>query len=124
MPNVSLMPGRGPLSAEEVIGQTNHGILIEGRGSYSIDQQRYNAQFAGQVFWEIRDGKKHQMLRDVAYVIRTPEFWRSLAVIGGPETYRLGTTFGDAKGQPGQSNAVSHGCPISLFRDVNIINTA
>ena len=124
MPNVSLMPGEAPLSEEDVIGQTDHGVLIEGRGSYSIDQQRYNAQFAGQVFWEIRNGKKHQMLRDVAYIIRTPEFWRSLAVIGGPETYRLGTTFGDAKGQPGQSNAVSHGCPISLFRNVNIINTA
>ena len=124
MPNVSLMPAEAPLSEEEVIGQTDRGILIEGRGSYSIDQQRYNAQFAGQVFWEIRNGKKHQMLRDVAYAIRTPEFWRSLAVIGGPETYRLGTTFGDAKGQPGQSNAVSHGCPISLFRNVDIINTA
>lgn len=124
MPNVSLMPGEGPLSEEEVMAQTDHGILIEGRGSYSIDQQRYNAQFAGQVFWEIRNGKKQQMLRDVAYVIRTPDFWRSIAVIGGPETYRLGTTFGDAKGQPGQSNAVSHGCPISLFRNINIINTA
>ena len=124
MPNVSLVPGEAPLSEDEVIAQTDHGIFIEGRGSYSIDQQRYNAQFAGQAFWEIRDGRKHQMLRDVAYVMRTPDFWNSLDVLGGPETYWLGATFGDAKGQPGQANAVSHGCPTALFRNATIINTA
>lgn len=124
MPNVSLQPGEENYSEEDVIAATDHGILIEGRGSYSIDQQRYNFQFAGQVFWEIKNGKKHRMLRDVAYVGRTPEFWNSLAMIGGEQTYYLGTTFGDAKGQPGQSNAVSHGCPISLFRNATILNTA
>ena len=125
MPNVSLMTNPDEdLSEEEVIAQTDHGIMIEGRGSYSIDQQRYNAQFAGQVFWEIKDGKKGEMLRDVAYVMRTPDFWNSLAVIGGPQTYYLGATFGDGKGQPGQANAVSHSCPTALFRNTTIINTA
>ena len=124
MPNVSLMPGQQDLSEDDVISATDHGILIEGRGSYSIDQQRYNIQFGGQIFWEIKDGKKHRMLRDVAYVGRTPEFWNSLAVIGGQNTYFLGASFSDAKGQPGQVNAVSHGCPISLFRNIDIINTA
>jgi TldD protein len=124
MSNVSLLAGRQDLSEEDVIGATKRGIYIEGDGSYSIDQQRYNFQFGGQVFWEIRDGKKTRMLRDAAYVARTPEFWRSLAVIGGPRTYGLGATFTDAKGQPGQANAVSHGCPIALFRNVTVINTA
>ena len=124
MPNVSLMPAEQDLSEDDVIAATDHGIMVEGRGSYSIDQQRYNFQFAGQVFWEIRDGKKYRMLRDVAYQGRTPEFWNSMSMIGGPSTYYLGATFGDAKGQPGQSNAVSHGCPMALFRDVNILNTA
>ena len=124
MPNVSLMPGPEDRSEEDVIAATDHGILVEGRGSYSIDQQRYNFQFSGQVFWEIRNGRKYQMLRDVAYVARTPDFWSSMALIGGPGTYHLGASAGDAKGQPVQSNAVSHGCPIALFRNVGIINTA
>ena len=124
MSNVSLLAGGQDLSEEDVIGATKRGIYIEGDGSYSIDQQRYNFQFGGQVFWEIRDGKKTRMLRDAAYVARTPEFWRSMAVIGGPRTYGLGATFTDAKGQPGQANAVSHGCPIALFRNVTVINTA
>lgn len=124
MPNVSLMPGTEDLGEDEVLAATDRAILVEGRGSYSIDQQRYNLQFGGQVFWEIRNGRRHRMLRDVAYVSRTPEFWRSLEVLGGPSTYYLGASFGDAKGQPGQANAVSHGCPIALFRDIDVINTA
>jgi TldD protein len=123
MPNVSMLPSEQDLSEDDVIANTNRGILVEGRGSYSIDQQRYNIQFSGQVFWEIRNGRKFRMLRDVAYVGRTPEFWNALDTIGGAGTYYLGASFGDAKGQPIQVNAVSHGCPISLFRDIDIINT-
>jgi TldD protein len=124
MPNVSLQPGSRDLSEEEVIARTKRGIYIEGDGSYSIDQQRYNFQFGGQVFWEIRDGKRIRMLRDVAYQARTPNFWNSLALLGGKRTYQLGAALNDGKGQPQQLNAVSHGCPIALFRNVNVINTA
>ncbi len=124
MPNVSLLPGEEDLSDDDVIAATDRGIYVEGRGSYSIDQQRYNMQFAGQVFWEIRNGRKTRMLKELAYVGRTPEFWNSLSVIGGDSSYFLGASFGDAKGQPIQVNAVSHGCPTSLFRRVQIINTA
>ena len=72
----------------------------------------------------VGDGKVEGMLKDVSYQIRTPEFWNSMDQIGGPSTYALGGTFGDGKGQPGQANAVSHGCPASRFRDVTILNTA
>jgi TldD protein len=107
-----------------VIGAVSRGIYIEGDGSYSIDQQRYNFQFGGQTFWEIRNGKKTRQLRDVAYVARTPDFWNSMAMIGGRQTYQLGGALSDAKGQPMQLNSVSHGCPIALFRNVNVIRTA
>jgi len=76
------------------------------------------------VFWEIKDGKRIRMLRDVAYQARTPNFWNSMALLGGKSTYKLGAALNDGKGQPQQSNAVSHGCPIALFRNVNVINTA
>ena len=52
-------------------------MLIYGDGSYSIDQQRYNFQFGGQVFWEIKNGKRGEMLRDVAYQSRTTDFWNA-----------------------------------------------
>jgi len=124
MPNVSLQPAARNISEAEVIGATRRGIYVEGDGSYSIDQQRYNFQFGGQTFWEIRNGKKVRPLRDVAYVARTPDFWNAMALIGGQQTYELGGALSDAKGQPMQLNSVSHGCPIALFRNINVIRTA
>lgn len=123
MPNVSLLPGDKDLGWDDLIAATDRGIAIIGDGSFSIDQQRYNAQFGGQVFYEIKGGKIVGMLKDVAYQIRTPEFWGSLDMIGGPKSYFLGGAFGDAKGQPVQVNAVSHGSPVTRFRNVNVINT-
>lgn len=123
MPNVSLRPGTKDLSWNDMIAATDRGIAILGRGSYSIDQQRYNAQFGGAIAYEIRNGKITGQLRDVAYVIRTPDFWRSLDMIGGARSYELFATFADGKGQPGQVNAVSHGCPPARFRQATIINT-
>ena len=123
MPNVSLMPGERDLSWEDVIAATDRGIAILGRGSYSIDQQRYNAQFGGQVAYEIRGGRIVGMLKDVAYQMRTPDFWNAMDMVGGRSSYVLGGTFNDGKGQPAQSNAVSHGCPAARFRQINVINT-
>ena len=53
MPNVSLLPGEQNLKWEDLIAATDRGIAIVGDGSFSIDQQRYNAQFGGQLFYEI-----------------------------------------------------------------------
>jgi TldD protein len=123
MPNVSLLPGTQDHVWDDLIAATDRGIAIVGDGSFSIDQQRYNAQFGGQVFYEIRGGKVIGMLKDVAYQMRTPEFWGALDMVGGPRSYFLGGAFGDAKGQPSQSNAVSHGCVPTRHRQINVINT-
>jgi TldD protein len=123
MPNVSLLPGDKDLGWDDLIAATDRGIAIIGDGSFSIDQQRYNAQFGGQVFYEIKGGKIVGMLKDVAYQMKTPEFWASLDMVGGQKSYFLGGAFGDAKGQPVQVNAVSHGAPVTRFRNVNVINT-
>ncbi|MBI4408773.1 MAG: TldD/PmbA family protein [Gemmatimonadetes bacterium] len=123
MPNVSLLPGEEDIGVDELIADTDDGIYIVGEGSYSIDQQRYNFQFGGQLFYRIEKGKLAGMLKDVAYQSRTPDFWNSLDRIGGPRGYFLGGSLFDGKGQPGQSNAVSHGCVPARFRDVNVLNT-
>lgn len=124
MPNVSLSPGPNPLSVDELIKDVEKGIYIVGDGSYSIDQQRYNFQFGGQLFYEIKDGKITGMLRDVAYQANTQEFWSSCAAVCDERDYRLGGSFFDGKGQPSQISAVSHGCSTARFNDVNVINTA
>ncbi|HEY3257761.1 MAG TPA: TldD/PmbA family protein [Gemmatimonadaceae bacterium] len=123
MPNVSLLPGSKDIGWDDIISATDKGIGIVGDGSFSIDQQRYNAQFGGQIFYEIKGGKIVGMLKDVAYQLRTPDFWNSMDMIGGQKSYMMGGAFNDGKGQPGQSNAVSHGCVPSRFRNINVINT-
>jgi TldD protein len=124
MPNISLLPGEMDLSLDDIVAATTRGILIRNSGSYSIDHQRYNFQFSGQAFHEIRNGKIAGMLRDVAYQATTPLFWNSMDMIGGRSSYWMGGAFNDGKGEPSQSNSVSHGCAPARFRNVRILNTA
>ena len=124
MANVSLAPGKAPLSVDDMIKDVENGIWIHGRGSYSIDQQRYNAQFGGQLYYQIKDGKITGMVEDAAYQIRTPEFWNACTAICDERDFRLGGSFFDGKGQPAQVSAVSHGSSTTRFNGINIINTA
>jgi TldD protein len=124
MPNVSLKPGTQKRSVDDIIKNVEKGIYIIGDGSFSIDQQRYNFQFGGQLFYEIKNGKIVGMLKDVAYQANSQEFWNSCVDIADESDYRLGGAFGDGKGQPPQSNSVSHGASTARFNGVNVINTA
>jgi TldD protein len=124
MANISLQPGKEKKSVEDLIKGVEKGIYIIGDGSFSIDQQRYNFQFGGQLFYEIRNGKIAGMLKDVAYQANTQEFWNACAGIADQSDYRLGGSFFDGKGQPGQVSAVSHGSSTARFNGINVINTA
>jgi TldD protein len=123
MPNVSLAPGKKPLGAQDLIAATEDGIYITGNGSWSIDHQRYNFQFGGQMFYEVKHGKIVRPLKDVAYQSNTLEFWNSCDLVGGDKEWMMGGSLFDGKGEPGQANAVSHGCPPARFHAVNILNT-
>ena len=124
MANISLQPGKEPLTIADQIKNVEKGIYIVGDGSFSIDQQRYNFQFGGQLYYEIKDGKIAGMLKDVAYQANSQEFWNSCSAICDERDYRLGGSFFDGKGQPSQSSAVSHGSATARFDKVNVINTA
>jgi TldD protein len=124
MPNVSLQPAPDGPTTEQLVAGVERGIYVVGDRSWSIDMQRYNFQFTGQRFYEIRGGRLVGQLRDVAYQANTLEFWGALDALGGPSTYLLGGAFNCGKGQPGQIAPVSHGCPSAVFRGVNVLNTA
>ena len=123
MPNVSLQAGTEKRSVFDMIKGVEKGIYIIGRGSYSIDQQRYNFQFGGQLFYEIKNGELVGMLDDVAYQSNTQEFWNSCAQLCDQDDYRTFGSFFDGKGQPSQVSAVSHGSSTTRFNGVNVINT-
>jgi TldD protein len=123
MPNISLQPGSEKKSVNDLISGVEKGIYIVGDGSFSIDQQRYNFQFGGVLFFEIKNGKIEGMLKDVAYQANTQEFWNSCVQVCDERDYRMNGAFNDGKGQPSQSNAVSHGSATARFNGVNVINT-
>ena len=123
MPNVWLAPGKSTTTLDDLVSGVDDGVLIDGRGSYSIDHQRYNFQFGGDAFWEIRGGKVGPMIADVAYQSRTPDFWNSCDGIGGEALWENVGLNADGKGQPGQINAMSHGCAPARFRRINVLKT-
>jgi TldD protein len=124
MPNVSLKAGAKKVTPDELVKDVKKGIYIVGAGSFSIDQQRYNFQFGGQMFYEIKDGKIGQMLEDVAYQSNTQEFWNACHSMCDERDWRMGGSFFDGKGQPMQVSAVSHGSSTTRFNGINVINTA
>jgi TldD protein len=123
MPNVYLEAGPRETTLESLISGIEEGVLIDGRGSYSIDQQRYNIQFGGDAFWEIKGGKKRGMISRVSYQSRTPDFWQACDGTAGPAYWRQYGTTGDAKGEPTQINSISHGCSPTRFRNIDVILT-
>jgi TldD protein len=121
MPNVHLEPGpANSPTREELIADVKNGVMIDGRGSYSIDQQRYNGQFGGHIFWEIKNGKITRQVTDVTYNAITTDFWGNLDGMTGPKEYQKFGTGGDAKGQPTQTNSISHGSPFILIRKMMV----
>jgi TldD protein len=121
MPNVHVDAGPpGSPTPEEIIADTKDGVYIDGRGSYSIDQQRYNGQFGGNAFWEIKNGKRTRMVTNVTYNAITTDFWANLDAISGPESWEMHGTGGDAKGQPVQTNSISHGSPYLRIRGIMV----
>jgi TldD protein len=120
IPNVSLEANpKGP-SLNEIISDTEDGILIDGRGSYSIDQQRLNFQFGGDAFWEVKKGKRGKMLRDVTYHANTLDFWSKLDLVGNPSTWEAHGVTNDGKGQPSQRGQQTHGAPAARFRGIDV----
>jgi TldD protein len=124
MPNISLSAGTKKLTPDQMIKDVKKGIYIVGDGSFSIDQQRYNFQFGGQLFYEINNGKIGAQLEDVAYQSNTQEFWNACSAICDESDWRMGGSFFDGKGQPSQSSTVSHGAATARFNGINVINTA
>ncbi|TKB94202.1 MAG: TldD/PmbA family protein [Nitrospira sp.] len=117
--NIGLEPGSA--TVDQLIADVKHGIYIEGHGSYSIDQRRYNFQFGGDAFWLIENGRRTHMLRDVIYHGITPEFWNSCNGVADRTARRRYGFITCGKGQPGQSGWMTHAASPARFRQIHVI---
>ncbi|MGA9528892.1 MAG: TldD/PmbA family protein [Terriglobales bacterium] len=120
MTNVSLLPGQKPLTLEQLIADTDHGIYMETNKSWSIDDKRYNFQFGCEIAWEIKNGRRARMLKNPSYSGITTEFWNSLDAICSRQDWVLWGTPNCGKGQPQQVMGTGHGASPARFRKIRV----
>jgi TldD protein len=124
IPNLGLDPGPDggshTATLAQMIADTEDGILIDGIGSFSIDQQRRNFQFGGDAFWKVEKGKVVGMLKDVTYQAMTTDFWNSVDALGpASEREQCGTNM-CGKGEPMQIAQMTHACVPVRVRNIQI----
>jgi TldD protein len=120
MTNISILPGEKPLTGEQLISSTDHGILFQTNRSWSIDDKRYNFQFGTEIGWEIKNGKRARMLKNPSYSGITTEFWNSMDAICSRDEWTLWGTPNCGKGQPQQVMGTGHGAAPARFRKVKV----
>ncbi|MGB5714772.1 MAG: TldD/PmbA family protein [Waterburya sp.] len=124
IPNLGLEPGKPgdnhTATLSEMIADTEDGILIDGIGSYSIDQQRRNFQFGGDAFWQVKNGKITGMLKNVTYHSMSTDFWNSIDALGSEsELVQCGTSM-CGKGEPMQIAQMTHACVPVRVRNIHV----
>jgi len=118
MTNVGLLPGNSSL--EEMIGETDDGVLMDTNRSWSIDDKRLNFQFGCEVAWEIRRGGRGRLLRNPTYTGIGPSFWGSMDRIGNEAEWVFWGTPNCGKGQPMQVGHTGHPAVPARFRGVRV----
>jgi len=119
MTNVNLLPVPG-MSLDEIVADTDDGLYLASNRSWSIDDRRLNFQFATEVAYEIKGGKKGRLFKNPTYTGITYEFWRSCDAVGDERSFVMLGTPNCGKGEPGQTAHVGHAVPGARFRNVQV----
>ena len=81
MTNVNLLPKPG-MSFDDIVADTDDGLLFDTNRSWSIDDRRLNFQFSTEICREIKGGKVGRLFRNGTYTGITYELWRSMDAVG------------------------------------------
>ncbi len=118
MTNVGLLPGDSSL--DDMIADTEDGVLMATNRSWSIDDKRLNFQFGCEIGWEVKNGRRGRMLKNPTYTGITPEFWASMDRLAGSSEFTHWGTPNCGKGQPMQVGHTGHAAGPARFRNVRI----
>jgi len=115
MTNTYFEPARGgPSTLEECIEDVKDGVLLGHQSIPSIDSRRYRFQISAYEAWEIKDGEVGGLLKNTAMMGTTPEYLKSIHIVGGPKTWELFQIPNCGKGDPMQIMRLSNGGPIMV----------
>jgi TldD protein len=119
MTNINLLPQPG-MNLDEIVADTEDGLYLASNRSWSIDDRRLNFQFATEVAYEIKNGRKGRLFKNPTYTGITYEFWRSCDAVGDERSYVMLGTPNCGKGEPGQIGHIGHAVPGARFRNVQV----
>ncbi|MEF8873116.1 MAG: TldD/PmbA family protein [Candidatus Thermoplasmatota archaeon] len=118
MTNINLEPG--DWSKNEIVEETDKGIIFDGIKSWSIDDKRLNFQFGTEAGYLVEDGEIKKLIKNPTYTGMTPEFWKNCNAIAGKDEWKLHGVPNCGKGEPPQTMQVGHGCAPARFSDISV----
>ena len=116
MTNINMLPVPG-MSLDEIVADTDDGLYLATNRSWSIDDRRLNFQFATEVAYEIKGGKKGRLFKNPTYTGITYEFWRSCDAVGDERELRDARHAELRQGRARPDGRVGHAVPGARFRE-------
>lgn len=86
-PNIVLHPGASEVSFDDLVKNIKRGYAVCG-GHVRTDFQLLNGDGTGDIVYEVVDGKLGTAVAGAQYLFRTPEFWKSIIMLGGARSAR------------------------------------
>jgi len=119
MTNINIDPGEDG-TLEDIVQDTERGIIVDGDKSWSIGSNREQFHFATEMGWLVEDGQVTRVVKNPTYKGDTLKFWNSLSAVGDESTWKVEYVDNCGKGQPNQVMQLGHGVPVCRFDDVRI----
>lgn len=119
MTNINIDPGTDG-TLEDIIKNTEKGIVLDGDKSWSIGSNREQFHFATEIGWLVEDGEITDVVKNATYQGETLKFYNSLTAVGDETTWEVQYVDNCGKGQPNQVMQLGHGVPVCRFDNVRI----
>lgn len=119
MTNINIDPGEDG-SLNDIIRNTERGIIMDGDKSWSIGSNREQFHFATEIGWLVEDGQVTKVVKNSTYKGDTLKFYNSLSAVGDKTTWQVRYVDNCGKGQPNQIMQLGHGVPVCRFDNVRI----
>ena len=119
MTNINIDAGQDG-TLEDIIRNTERGIVLDGDRSWSIGSNREQFHFGTEAGWLVEDGQITRPVKNATYKGSTVPFWNSLTAVGDRSTWEVCYVENCGKGQPNQIMQLGHGVPVCRFDNVRI----